>query len=264
MPYLSASPAAKSKEVFEALEAMESATHLNEFEVKKLEREAERLVKADAESGYTVLGVIAAMRGDADGAHAYHKMVLKLTGESANTLYNYATSLAKLGEHAKALEFSRRAYARNPADPTMLHRAIAASIFTGNFREASDLGREWNESDPKYRHAPDPVVDAICSATEREIFTEERLQEVLGIAHEVLRSSKMRALGVEIQDDEHEPDSFLYEFFVFASPDEAEVLNAKLDARILDCPHLMDDPGLKFVPVLIGASVDGGYTERSS
>ena len=62
MPHLSASPAAKSKEVFEALEAMESATHLNEFEVKKLEREAERLVKADAESGYTVLGVIAAMR----------------------------------------------------------------------------------------------------------------------------------------------------------------------------------------------------------
>ena len=264
MPYLSASPATKSKEVFEALEAMESETHLNDFAVRKLEREAERLVKADAASGYTALGVLAALRGDADAAHDYHEKTLKLSGESADALHNYATSLGKLGEYAKALEVSRRAYARNPAEPAMLHRAIAASIFTGNFREACDLGRKWNESDPKYRHAPDPVVDAICSATKRGIFTEERLQEILDIAHEVLRSSKVRALRVEVQDDEHEPDSFLYEFFVLASPDKAEDLNEELDARILDCPHLMDDPGLKFVPVLIGASVDGGYAERSS
>ena len=263
MPYLSASPAAKSKEVFDALGAMEIATHLNEFEVKKLEREAKRLVKADAESGYTALGVIAALRGDADTAHACHEKALKLSGGSAETLHNYSTSLAKLGEYTRALEIARRAHTCNPADPAMLHRAIAASIFTGNFREACELGRKWNESDPKYRHAPDPVVDAICGATERGIFTEERLQEVLGIAHEVLRSSKVRTLGVEVQDDEHEPDSFLYEFFVFASPEEVEVLNEELDARILNCPHLMDNPGLKFMPVLIGASVDGGHAERS-
>ena len=136
MPYLSASPAAKSKEVFEALEAMESAAHLNEFEVKKLEREAETLVKADAESGYTVLGVIAAMRGDTDGAHAYHKMVLKLTGESANTLYNYATSLAKLGEHTKALGILPPSVRPQPSRPydappsnrrVYLHRKLPGS-----------------------------------------------------------------------------------------------------------------------------------------
>ena len=252
------SPAPTSEKILASLAAMANEIDPNGFELRRLEREARKLLNVDAVSGYTALGAVASVRGDVEDVHAHHKRALNLSGESAEALHNYAASLTKLGEFTEALEVARRAYARNPAAPTTLDRAIAAAIFTGNFREACDLGRKWNDSDPKYRHAPEWVVDAICSATERGIFTEERLQEVLGIAHKVLRSSKVRTLRVEVQDDVHEPDSFLYEFFVLAAPDKAEDLNEELDARILDCPHLMDDPGLKFVPVLIGAGVDGG------
>ena len=42
MPYLSASRATKSEEIFETLSVIANSKELNEFDVKKLEREADK------------------------------------------------------------------------------------------------------------------------------------------------------------------------------------------------------------------------------
>ena len=255
------SPAPKSEEVLASLAAMANEIDPNGFELKRLEREARKLLDVDAVSGYTALGAIASLRGDVEDVHSHHKRALNLSGESAEALHNYAASLTKLGEFTEALEVARRAYARAPADPAVLDGVVSASIFTGHFREACDLVSKWNGANAERPYPPDSPVEAILSAVGRRIFTEERLQEVLAIAHETLRSSKVRTTRAEVHADEHEPDSFLYECFVVASPEKAEDLNETLDAQIRDCPHLMDDPGLKFMPAFIGASVDGSQPQ---
>ena len=107
-------------------------------------------------------------------------------------------------------------------------------------------------------------IEALLSAVDRGVFTEERLREVVAIADEVLRASKIRTRHVEVHGDEHEPDSFLFECFVMASPEKAEDLNEALDAQIRDHPHLMDDPGLRFMPAFIGASADGSQPEAAT
>ena len=141
---------------------------------------------------------------------------------------------------------------------------VTTSMFAGHFREAYELTNNWNGSNPERPYSPHQPVEAILDAIDREVFTEAHLQEVLAIAHETLRSSKIRTSRVEVHSDEHEPDSFLYECFVVASPEKAEDLNEALDAQIRDCPHLMDDPGLQFMPAFIGASMDGSQPETAT
>ena len=258
------SPAPTSEKILASLAAMANEIDPNGFELKRLEREARKLLNVDAVSGYTALGAVASLRGDVEDVHAHHKRALNLSGESAETLHNYAASLTKLGEFTEALEVARRAYARNPADPTVLDGVVSASIFTGHFRESYELVSRWNGSNPERPYSLNSPVEAILSAVRREIFTEVRLQEVLAIAHETLRSSKVRTSRAEVHADEHEPDSFLFECFVVALPEKAEDLNEELDAHIRDCPHLMDDPGLKFMPAFIGASGDGSQPETTT
>ena len=258
------SPAPESAEFLASLAAMAGEIEPNRFELKRLEREARKLLKIDPVAGYTALGAAASLRGDIEEVHSRHQFALQLSGESPEALHNYAASLAKLGEFTEALEVARRAYAQAPADLVVLDGVVTASIFTGHFREACELVGKWNGSNPERPYSLDSPVEAILSAVGREVFTEERLQEVLAIAHETLRSSKVRTSRVEVHADEHEPDSFLFECFVVALPEKAEDLNEALDAQIRDCPHLMDDPGLKFMPAFIGASVDGSQPEAST
>ena len=254
-------PAPKSAELLASLVAMAGEAEPNRFELKRLEREAENLVKVDAVAGYTALGAAATLRGDVEAVHSRHQLALRLSGELPEALHNYAASLTKLGEFAKALEVARRAHDRAPADPAVLDSLVTTAIFAGHFREAYGAVNQWNDANPERPYASDWPVEAILNAVERKVFTEERLREVLDIAHETLRSAKVRTSRVEVHADEHEPDSFLFECFVVASPEKAEDLNDTLDAQIRDCPHLMDDPGLRFIPAFIGGSVDGSQSE---
>lgn len=256
--------AVRNLAVQRSLAAMAEEIEPGEFELKRLEREAEGLLKINAAAGYTVLGAVASLRGDVEEVHARHRHALQLSGESPRTLHNYAASLVTLGDVTGALEVAHRAYARAPADADMFAGVVSTSILTGHFREAFDLVGAWNGSNPERPCAPDSPVEAILSAIDRDVFTEERLQEVLAIAHETLRSWKVRVSRVEVHADQHDPDSFLFECFVAASPEKAEDLNEALDAKIRDCPYLMDDPGLKFMPAFIGASVDGSQPKAAT
>lgn len=257
-------PATKAAELLASLASLAEEAEPNDFELKRLEREAEKLLKIDAGAGYTALGAAASLRGDVEGVHARHRAALQLSGDSPETLRNYAASLSELGEFTKALEVARRAYSRAPADPQVFASVVTASLYAGHFREAYDLVNKWNGTHPDRPYLPDSPVEGLLSAVDREVFSEERIREVVSIAHELLRSSKIRTSRVEVHADVHEPDYFLFEWFVAASPEKAEVLNETLDAHIRGCPHLMDDPGLRFMPAFIGASVDGSQPEAAA
>ena len=258
------SPVTKAADLIRSLAALAKEIEPSEFELKRLEREAEKLLKVDAVAGHTALGAAASLRGDVKEVRYRHRLAAQLSGESAQSLHNFAASLAALGEFTEALEIARRAYSRAPADPDVLDGVVVASFFAGHFREAYELVSKWNGDNPERPYSPNSPVEAILSAIDRDAFTEERLREVLAIAYGVLRSSKVRTMGVEVHADEHEPDFFLFECFVMASPEKAEDLNEALDAQIRGRPHLMDNPGLRFMPAFIGASVDGGQPEAAT
>ena len=256
MTHGSAAPATKAAELIGRLSTLAKRAEISDFELRQMEHEANRLLQADAEQAYQILGGLAALRGDAEGVHREHKKALKLSGEEATSLRNFAVSLVIVSEFEAAREAIRKAFRKNPTDQETLVRSILLSIMSGHFLEAREL-----MEGQRTKHHIREEVSAVCSAIERGSFTEKGVRKVLAASHEVMRQTRVRMENVDIVVDEDEEGSFLFEIFLTASREKAQECNVKLDERIVAREELTEDPGLNFIPVFLGASGDVDRSE---
>ena len=251
MTHGSAAPATKAAELIRRLSTLANRVEIGDFELRQMEQEAAKLLQVDAEQAYQILGGVAALRGDAEGVHREHKKALKLSGEAATSLRNFAVSLAIVSEFEAAQETIQKAFSKDPTDQETLVRSILFSMMSGHFLEARELIEgQGTEHDDREE------VSAVCSAIERGSFTEGGVRRVLAASHEVMQQTKVSMETVDILADKEEEGSFLFEIFLTASREKAQECNVKLDERIVAHEELTEDPGLNFIPVFLGASDD--------
>ena len=251
MTHGSAAPATKAAELIGRLSALANRVKVSDFELRQLELEANKLLQLDAEQAYQILGGVASLRGDVQGVHREHKRALKLSGEAASSLRNYAISLAIVNEFEAARKTIQKSFRKDPTDQETLWRFILFSIMSGYFLEAREL-MERQEAE----YTDEEEVRAICSAIERGSFTEGGVRKVLSASHEVMQRARVNMETVDILADEEEEGSFLFEIFLSASREKAHECNVELDERIVAQEELTKDPGLNFVPVFLGANGD--------
>ena len=249
MTHGSAAPATKAAELIRRLSTLANKVEVGEFELRQVEHEANSLLQVDAEQAYQILGGVASLRGDKEGVHREHKRSLKLSGEAATSLRNYAVSLAIVSEFETARKAIQKAFRKDPTDQETLVRSILFSMMSGHFLEA----RELIEGQGAEHHVREEV-SAVCSAIERGSFTEGGVRKVLAASHEVMQQTKVSMETVDILADEEEEGSFLFEIFLTAPREKAHECNVKLDEKIVAHEELTEDPGLSFVPVFLGAS----------
>ena len=251
MTHGSAAPATKAAELVRRLSALANRVEISDFELRQMEQEANKLLQVDADQAYQILGGVASLRGDAQGVHREHKRALKLSGEAAASLRNYAISLAIISEFEAAWKTIQKSFRKDPTDQETLWRYILFSIMSGHFLEAQEL-MEGHEAEYTDREE----VKAICTAIERGTFTERGVRKVLSASHEVMQRARVSMETVDILADEEEEGSFLFEIFLSASREKAHECNVELDERIVAHEELTEDPGLNFIPVFLGASSD--------
>ena len=242
----------------EALRLSAQGKEPGDFELRKIERDARALMGEDAAFANTVLGAVAALRGNAENSRRHHESALKRSGWSATAYQNYSVSLTLLGKLTEAFELEIEAYERYPGDKELLRQAVGTSIESAHFREGLKLCAQWNEIDPDQPLPYEPLLKTLATAVERQAFDEELAREVLAIAREILRESGVRTLSDAILADHTNSDSFLYEIHVATSPEKAAELNQVFADRIVVREDLMENPGTRFVPVFIGAKLDAG------
>ena len=264
MPYDIPSSAPKSEELIKTLTRIAASDEINEFELRKLDREARKLMTADAAAAHTVLGGIASLRGRTEAVREHHEIALKLSGNSGEALTNYAVSLSKVGEMTEAFKATMEALNRVPNDQEKLLDAIGAACWSAHFREGRNLYRRWNEAFPDLPLADESIMTKVTDAVDRGAFSEEAAQEVVRIAHGIRREANVHTARNGMVAEHAEPDSFLFELHVCVSPVQAVGLNEKLADRIVDEPDLMGDPGRKFMPVFIGTRVHVSHSEATS
>jgi tetratricopeptide (TPR) repeat protein len=259
MPYRRPTPATKFSELMERLRhAASAAVELSEFELQRIERDARALVNSDAIEAYTVLGALAALRGDGDAARSHHENTLKLSGRSLAAYHNYSVSLMVLGDAEGAFELDLAALERFPKDQDLLHGAINTAIKAAHFRRGFDLCVQWRELFPNRPLVHEHLIQAVVDALDRLAFSEDAAREVLRVARSILQSSTVRTLHSSLLCDRTEIDSFLYEIQIIVTVDAAVDLNQRLADDIVANPRLMADPGRKFTPMFIGTKDSGG------
>ena len=258
--YRNPSPVPRFNEILETLQLCAAGTELSEFELRRIERDARALMRKDAGFAHTVLGAVAALRGNSEEARQHHDIALKRSGWSATAYQNYSVSLTLLGELTEAFKLEIEAYQRYPGDKELLRQVVGTALESTHFREGLELCAQWNESVPGHPLPYEPLLKTLTTAVERQAFDEELIREVLEIARGVLRESHVRTLSGAILADHTDSDSFLYEIHIAASPKMAAELNLSFADRIVAREDLMVNPGMKFVPVFIGAGLDAGFS----
>jgi len=233
----------------------------HDFVLRKMEREARKLIVTDPIGAHSALGILTSLRGNAENVRYHYDIALQQSGGSVDVLHNYSVCLLQVGEVAEAVGFAREAFQRAPDNSVVLRQSILAAIESAHFGEARDLCDHWIKL---FQDLPVPYESearALAGAVERGVFREESVRETLRIAQDVQNSANVRRMVETIVwEDCTEPDSFLCKFRVFASPGMAADLNKQFSDRIAARPDLMTDPGLAFVPMFIGFQVDGCHS----
>jgi tetratricopeptide (TPR) repeat protein len=264
MSYRIPSHAPNSNQVVEELRLIADADELDDLALRRLERSARALMKADAECAHTVLGAIASLQGHSEEVRHHHQIALRLSGHSAQAYRNFAVSLAELGEMTESFHMALKALDRAPGDPDVLQIAIAHAAQSGHFRQAADLCQQWSETSGGEPFPHESLMAMLASAVDSGEFTENGARRLLHIAHEVLRDANVRVVSGGIFPDPTEPRTFVHEIRVSVFPEQAVRLNEELANRIVSQADLMDDPGFRLVPTVIGTRPHAGRTETSA
>ena len=255
--------ATKALELVKRLTTIANAEELNEWGIRRLEREARALMDADAVAAHIVLGGIAALDGDLATVHEHHRIAVQLSGNAVEALRNGAASLSRVGAMKEAFEAILQAHQHIPDDPYTLNAAISMAVQSAHFQNARELYRRWRELFPDGQLEDETSTHKAAEAVENRVFSEERAQKVVELAHQVRRSAKVRTAGGSILALHGEPDSFLFEIKVRASSQCAVELNEKFANQIVANEELMTDPGLKFTLVFIGTRTNGSDTHAA-
>lgn len=251
----SALPATKADELLAQLEAITHASVVNEVELLRIAGAANALMGADAAGAHSVLGGVAALRGDADAVRHHYRIAFQ-NDKAVTVRLNYCVALSVLELQDEALEVATEALDRYAGDLDLLDSAITSAMGSGCFTVAQGLIDRWGTLVLDRPHPFALVVKQLAAAADAGAFSEDGVRAVLRIVAEVQREERVRTFKTTIRSVESD-DSFLYDRWVHAPPPVASMLNECIADRITESLELMADPGLKFVPAFTGMIADG-------
>lgn len=250
-----ATPARKADALIGDLERLDRSYVLGDLAMSRLSRDARTLMNTDAIGAHTVLGGIAGIEGDAAKVREHYKVALELSGRTLQALGNYATALGKAGEVDEAFKTIMEAHQRAPDDLQILRHAILIAVQGGQLQGSRSFYEQWNNLQPARRMNEEAPMSNAAAAAERGVFSEEAVQRVIRIAHQVRLAAKVRYAGSSIHLVCGEPDRFSFKLYVHTSTRLAVDLNTQFAERIVNDERLMADPGLMFVPMFMGKKV---------
>lgn len=170
---------------------------LSPFDIARLEREAKKLMSADAAEAYVILGAISALAWDKDQALQHVRNAIRLDSR-AETRINCAITLRYVGLIDDAADLVAQAAARAPGSELIINTAVEWLAGAGRLHQAAAL-----EEDAQSRHIPPSEVainaSALHLAAEEIGVSMERLAYEVKCAHTVLANHKKRMLGSNVE-----------------------------------------------------------------
>lgn len=244
-------PASRTKaaDLIDRLMAIDTPS---EITLRRLERDAEAVMDVDPAGAHCVLGGVASLRWDAASVREHFRIALQHANHFV-TYHNYSIALALVDEWRESFEAADEAVKMAPDNTVVLDHAMEAAVAVGQLRVAQACCERLNALRPaEDPHAATGLLEALVTALDRGIFEEANVRRVLEIASSLQRAEGVHGARTPAKLDQDEPHSFLFRRFVNASPERAAALNAELADQVVSQDGLLEDPGLRFVPLFVG------------
>ena len=251
-------PLPKTAELAERLRQMAAAPSVDEFALQRIAVAANKLFATDAAGAHALLGGVATLRWDVEEAKRRFNLAIPL-GDPVVGHCDYAASLTFLGLNDEAFDAVQTAFERAPDNLTVLRRLIDAALSTARFSHARSLCATWHKLSPVVGMPHRGIIEALVEATTRGHFTENGARSILLCASTVRRDHRARLVQMGVKPSVTESGTFFANLRVIGSPAQAADLNEALAGLWADSPALMDDPGLRFVPMFLCRTPDGHH-----
>ena len=131
----------------------------HQFKLAQIKNEAEKLKQEDPEGAYTILGIIACMKGDIENMHRYHENAIKCSGESFLSLKNYCSSLYHQGFFKESYVYCLKAHEKEKTDSSILKELLALSFFLGLDEEYDKFKEKLDKLNVEYADPKDFYED---------------------------------------------------------------------------------------------------------
>lgn len=131
---------------------------------------AEKTIHDDPEGAYTLLGIIACIKGDIEAMHKNHKIAIQCSGQSVISIHQYCCSLLRHNFYESAKKYALIAFSKRPEDRGILIKLMISSYCLGDildyekYKEKLDkLGFEYEDPNQFYEDDPEWLTQAIKS-----------------------------------------------------------------------------------------------------
>jgi hypothetical protein len=140
-------PATRSNELLDEINNLGAADRDNAFLLKSLERKATQVLRTgDYSGGYTLLGALAAVRGDAEETRSQHAKAVAVAPSDTDVLRNYAISLLRVGLIEDAITMADRSWQLDKTQVQNLVLLTQLTLHSGRVQGAVERLRSENLS----------------------------------------------------------------------------------------------------------------------
>lgn len=148
------------------------------IKLAKYRKLANSMLKKDAVSGHTLLGMVACLEHDIPAMHAHHADAIELS-DSCFTVMYYALSLEKSCLWSDAAKYALLALDHEPNDPKLLNAAIRIAPLTGRFSLLKRLLLQWQSSHEDIQHPSAGHFDTVNDTLLKNGLLEKDLKFLL-------------------------------------------------------------------------------------
>lgn len=206
------------------------------FELARLQREADKLLKVNAQEAYVVQAGLAALEWDTDAVLHNTSKALRL-GANIATYLNCALSLRLVGNTAGAVQLVTEAVQRYPTDTEVQKVAVDVLISTGHLRKAAKICQDMvDRSLPR----ADFVDGTLFLATQADKLgiTDETMSAQADFARDVLTGHRRRMHGytVGISADPDGSETLVFSAQFIGTPLDEMRLESELASKLADLP----------------------------
>lgn len=230
---MSAAPKTKASKLIEELNVLLHQGERDEFTLRRIKSEAEKLRSSDAFNAYILLGMLASLENNVDEMRMNHLAALKLQPNEPNANFNYSTSLNNLCFYSEAREFSVKAYLGGPGNLQILSSLIEICVRSGRIREARKWLERFQALSPKKVNENEGLILEANELLDDGCVSDDEVEEILELSASALRSNKVipNRVGIETLSDE-ESYWLNYMFEVQRPPADIVELNFEAAERL--------------------------------
>ncbi|MBC8432556.1 MAG: hypothetical protein H8D96_11640 [Desulfobacterales bacterium] len=180
-----AQPLSKGAQIIAQLNELIQRKDADDFTLKRLKAEAEKIKENNLVDAFSILGMIACIEQDIENLHSYHKSAITYSNESARELSHYVVSLINSKLYEDAYKYSLKVFKKAPTDEKnldILIKAISELNLEEEFGKYTSIWFDLKKEPHRLTIYPKALVRSIEIATDQMLAGEDNLsyEEVFG------------------------------------------------------------------------------------